>query len=508
MCAESARLGVLSARKRASGASDLPSDVVRERTRVRRRDYSLSGVESRVAFERGLVDAEWYRPPIDADRLHVLTSRNNHRAARDTIAWFALLAATGTWAWFALGSWWAVPAFTLYGALYGGAADSRWHEMGHGTAFRTGWLNDVVYYVASFMLLREPTLWRWSHARHHSDTIVVGRDPEIAFPRPAGLWMALSTFLGVRTIPPMLWRTVRHACGRLDADTKDLVPPDERRKLVWEARAFVAILLGVTAWSVAAGTIVPLLYVGLPSWYGTWLVVFFGMTQHAGLQEDVLDHRLNSRTVYMNPVFRFLYSNMNYHVEHHIFPTVPYHALPALHREVREHLAPALPSTVAAYREILSAVRRQAVDPTYEIPERGVPFDENAGRSRPDVGEYLWAGVHDDGRIDLGSAVDLAIGQVRRADVGDRTFAVYRLSDDEYAVTDGLCTHGQAHLADGVVIDCVAIECPKHNGRFEIRSGEPLRRPVKTPLTTYEVAVVSGRLVSDLVARPHHLIDS
>jgi Na+-transporting NADH:ubiquinone oxidoreductase subunit F len=46
----------------------------------------------------------------------------------------------------------------------------------------------------------------------------------------------------------------------------------------------------------------------------------------------VLDHRLNCRTVYMNPIHRFLYWNMNYHVEHHMFPLVPYHALPTAPR--------------------------------------------------------------------------------------------------------------------------------------------------------------------------------
>ena len=60
-------------------------------------------------------------------------------------------------------------------------------------------------------------------------------------------------------------------------------------------------------------------------------------TQHAGLAEDVLDHRLNCRTVYMNPISRFIYWNMNYHVEHHMFPMVPYHALPRLHRVRLRH---------------------------------------------------------------------------------------------------------------------------------------------------------------------------
>ena len=50
-----------------------------------------------------------------------------------------------------------------------------------------------------------------------------------------------------------------------------------------------------------ARTILPAMYVGLPTFYGGWLTIFFGLTQHAGLAEDVLDHRLNTRTVYMNP---------------------------------------------------------------------------------------------------------------------------------------------------------------------------------------------------------------
>ncbi len=107
--------------------------------------------------------------------------------------------------------------------------------------------------------------------------------------------------------------------------------------------------------------------IGLPTLYGGWLTIIFGVTQHAGLAEDVLDHRLNSRTVYMNPVFRFLYWNMNYHVEHHMFPMVPYHALPALHEAIKAECPPAYPSLLAAYREIIPAVLRQRRDPGYYV---------------------------------------------------------------------------------------------------------------------------------------------
>jgi fatty acid desaturase len=66
-----------------------------------------------------------------------------------------------------------------YGVLYGSSTDSRWHECGHGTAFETRWMNEVIYQIACFMVLREPTVRRWSHARRHTDTIIVGRDPEV-----------------------------------------------------------------------------------------------------------------------------------------------------------------------------------------------------------------------------------------------------------------------------------------------------------------------------------------
>lgn len=463
------------------------------------RDYSLTGPEAARAQERGLADATWFRPAIDPDRLRALSRRSNGRAAVDTLLWLGLLAGTGLWAWFARGSWWAVPAFAVYGVLYSGTADARWHEMGHGTAFRTRWLNDAVYHLACFMIIRGPTLWRWSHARHHSDTIIVGRDAEIGAPRPTTRRQIVVMFLGVPGTIQMIRRTVRHARGRLEPDVLSFVPLGETRRVVREAQVFVALWGAVLALAVFTRSVVPLLYVGLPSFYGIWLMVFFGLTQHAGLQEDVLDHRLNTRTVLMNPVFRFLYLNMNHHVEHHLFPTVPYHALPALHREVADQLAPPLPNTWAAYRELLAATARQAVDPRWEIPHRGVPAVPAADRAAIDTGTRLWrqapggAGERGGPGLDLGPADTLAPGELRRVDAGNGTFVVARVGPSEYRVANGLCPHGRAHLADGVLMGC-EVECPKHNGRFDLRTGQATRRPAREPVTVHPSAIVGGRL--------------
>ena len=461
------------------------------------RDYRVGGPEADRAIADGLVEAEWFRPPIDPERLSALQIRNNYRAAIDTIAWLGLLTVFGYLAFLSLGTWWAIAAFAAYGSIYGGAGDSRWHESGHGTAFRTKWLNDCVYYLASFMLLRQPTLWRWSHVRHHTDTIVVGRDNEIVLARPASMASVALVFVPVVIVPKMLFRSAKHAFGHIDEQARSFVPADEFNKLKWESRALIAILAGITAWSIATSSVVPLLYIGLPTIYGAWIMAFFAISQHVGLQEDVLDHRLNTRTIYMNPVLRFFYSNMNYHVEHHIFPTVPYYALPALHEQVKEYLAPPAPNTLVAYREIFANLRRQRKDPSFDAPRNHLPNTTSTARSPVDTGHTLWASKCYDGLFDLCAASDLTPGSARQIHVEDHLYALFRLKDGSLVCSDGLCTHGHAYLAEGVLLDCL-VECPKHNGRFDLRTGQALRKPATKPLAIYPTEIRNGRVVSNL----------
>jgi 3-phenylpropionate/trans-cinnamate dioxygenase ferredoxin component len=82
---------------------------------------------------------------------------------------------------------------------------------------------------------------------------------------------------------------------------------------------------------------------------------------------------------------------------------------------------------------------------------------------------------------------------VIKFDHGGRTFAVFRAPDDRYYATDGLCTHEQVHLADGLVMDHI-IECPKHNGRFDYRTGAAKGAPVCVDLKTYQVKLEDGKV--------------
>jgi len=92
---------------------------------------------------------------------------------------------------------------------------------------------------------------------------------------------------------------------------------------------------------------------------------------------------------------------------------------------------------------------------------------------------------------------DIDEEDVIRFDHGGRTYAVYRSPDDEYFATDGLCTHEQVHLAEGLVMDNI-VECPKHNGRFDYRTGAPKGAPVCVALRTYPVRVEGGAVLIDL----------
>ena len=343
-----------------------------------RRDYSLVGPEAQAAEEKGLVSAQWYACPVPRKELKELMQRKDGPAIRDTLLWFAGLIVSGALAYHFWGSWLCVPFFALYGVLYGSASDSRWHECGHRTAFKTVWMNDVVYNIACFMIMREPTIWRWSHTRHHTDTIIVGRDPEIITPRPPDvLSLALNVF-ALKDAVIFFRLLFLHASGKLTPEETTFVPESERDSVYSVARIYLAIYALVIAACVYFGSILPAMFIGLPSLYGRWLALYFGMTQHLGLAEDVLDHRLNSRTVYMNPFFRFVYWNMNYHVEHHMFPMVPYHALPKLHEAVKADCPPPYPSTIAAYREIFSVMARQLGDPTYFVRRELPPSARSA----------------------------------------------------------------------------------------------------------------------------------
>lgn len=461
------------------------------------RDYRLNGAEANLAIERGLAEANWYTTDVPREKMKELLVRKDGPAIRDTLLWFALIFGSGYLVFLTWGTWWVILPYIIYSVLYGSTSDSRWHESSHGTAFKTDWMNKALYEIASFMVLRQSVAWRWSHTRHHSDTIIRGRDPEIAVPRPPKLWermvqmfVLLSTFNEFKLI-------LKHSTGKIDPVIASYMPASENHKLVRTARIYVLIYATVIGLSLYFGTLLPLFYVGFSNILGAWLMVIYGTTQHAGLAENVLDHRLNCRTVYMNRIHRYLYWNMNYHVEHHMFPLVPYHALPKLHELVKHDCPKPYNGLIETYKEIIPTLIKQAKD-THFYAIRELP--ETAKKATGPAKKHTLLGHKEklsNGWIEVGNVDLLPKADVIRFDFENHTYAIYRTEHDEYYASDGICTHGNKHLADGLVIGN-QIECAKHNGRFNIKDGSVGRPPICIGLKTYPVKIENNRIYLEI----------
>ncbi len=352
-----------------------------------RRNYSLLGPDGARAVETGLAAAEWYHTEVPRKVMKDLMKRSDAPAIRDTIILYGcmiLFAGLGIALW---PSWWSAPFWLAYGVLYGSAMDSRWHECGHGTAFKTPWMNTVVYEIASLMMMRNSATWRWSHARHHTDTYIVGRDPEIAVMRPPVLFKLIGNFFGIFDAWAALSRMAYNAFLGVHPEEKTFVPQSEWPKVVKVARIYVLIYAATITLAIWMHSILPLMVIGLPRLYGAWHHVMTGLLQHGGLADNVTDHRLNSRTVYMNPISRFIYWNMNYHVEHHMFPMVPYHALPRLHETIRHDLPAPNRSIGAGFAEMWPALIRQLRYEDFfikrELPATAKPYREEFHAEAP-----------------------------------------------------------------------------------------------------------------------------
>ena len=93
-------------------------------------------------------------------------------------------------------------------------------------------------------------------------------------------------------------------------------------------------------------------------------------------------------------------------------------------------------------------------------------------------------------RVRVASIDNLPSGEVTAVTVGKHDLALFRVESDVYA-TDNYCTHGAARLCDGY-LEGFSIECPLHQGVFDVRNGAAIRAPAEVPLTTYPVEVDNG----------------
>ncbi len=251
--------------------------------------------------------------------------------------WAAMLGATGYLLHLSLGTWWGVPTMIAHGTVLTVPNYALSHETAHGTAFRTRWLNELVLYISSLIYLEEPYHRRYSHASHHTYTYHFGKDNQMPHRPPRSFWDWLLEMSNVTYIWDYAKLLVMNALGRLTPMIRQFTPEGEFPRFKWSARICLIVYAGI-AGPIIAGYTWPLMFLVIPRLVGGPAMTAFTILQHAELAENSPSILESTRSFRTNWLARFLYMNMNYHLEHHLYPQVPFHALPALNEAVKDQI--------------------------------------------------------------------------------------------------------------------------------------------------------------------------
>ena len=273
---------------------------------------------------------ESYGGALDQTRLHPLMKRTSLPGYKRLASHGVLIVATG-WVISSLqGTWWLIPALIAHGGvlilLFCGL-----HETVHRTAFRSRLLNDAVATAIGFLVFVPAIHFRAFHMDHHRFTQHPGRDPELAIAKPKTLTAYILLVSGIPFLGDQIRGIGARAAGRL---TDSFVTSGARARMVVEARIHGA-LYTAAALLIVAGWTPPLIYWVVPVLLGQPFLRLVLLAEHTGcaLSDDM---HINTRTTNTNVFVRFVMWNMSYHSEHHLYPGVPFYALPNVYSAMTE----------------------------------------------------------------------------------------------------------------------------------------------------------------------------
>lgn len=328
---------------------------------------------------------QWYRTPIDRDRLRDLMQRNDLKGWRQTLlhlGWFITTAAASWWAYTQVSLdtlAWSLPLLLLALFVHGTMGPFMGliaiHELQHRTVFKSRFLNEFFEKIYAFISWSDYIWYQQSHTQHHMSTCHAQHDGEVVLPvrfslRKPKVWLNLLAW-----DPRVTWAkwtlTWRHAKGDIRGDWYQHVLPASdvtlrRRHSNW-ARFLIVGHATLALIFVLSGNWFLIVVFTIGTQYCAWLGFLCGVPQHHGLNSDIPDFRQNTRTFTCSWLPAFYYWNMQYHLEHHMYPAVPFHALPALRAEIEYDLPPATHGLWATWRQMLGIKEKMLADPQYRF---------------------------------------------------------------------------------------------------------------------------------------------
>ncbi|QDZ41467.1 fatty acid desaturase [Euhalothece natronophila Z-M001] len=269
---------------------------------------------------------------LPVETLKSLNQRSNVKGILQLMAHLMVMGVSGyLWGSQVLEGWLAVPFLVIYGFSLA-SMFATLHECVHRTAFASQRFNDLVAWWAGVLSLYNSTYYRPYHKWHHRYTQIPGKDPELAEAKPSNWREYLLHLSGL----PWWWGKLQTywelITGQLD--NYYFIKENNREAIIRSARLQILVYGSAIALTTALGHPEAFfLYWLLPLAVGQPILRFILLAEHTGCTYD--DNPLtNTRTTLTVFPIRLLMWNMPYHSEHHLYPSLPFHALPKAHQQL------------------------------------------------------------------------------------------------------------------------------------------------------------------------------
>lgn len=302
-----------------------------------------------VQFTKGSVDKP--HKILVVRELKALNTRSNRAGFVRWTSHLAVLVISG-WLWGTASGWFKLPALLVYGIGLA-VMFCPTHECVHRTAFANSKMNDVVGWLAGLLSFYNSTFYRYYHKWHHRYTQTVGKDPELDDPKPETWSQYLWKMSGISWWRDKMVGHVKVALGNVDDCY--FLPESARDDVIQSTRLQLGTYLTVGLLTAALGH--PefiVVYWLLPLAVGQPFLRFVLIAEHTGCSEDS-NPLTNTRTTLTLWPVRFLMWNMPYHAEHHLYPSIPFHALPKAHQSLKDHFSRIDSGYLQANRSIVEA---------------------------------------------------------------------------------------------------------------------------------------------------------
>jgi fatty acid desaturase len=298
------------------------------------------------------------RQVLSAAELAVLNQRSTLQGLWQLGKHLTVMAVSGAlWATQLQNFWISLPALVVYGFSLA-SMFAAMHESVHRTAFASNRLNDAVGWFAGLLSFYNCTFYRRYHKWHHRYTQIPGKDPELSDPKPQTLreyWLELSA------IPWWIGKVKTHlkiAAGNVQ--DYPFLPESAYAEVVRSTRVQLGVYAGAIALSVLLDHPAAFfLYWVLPLAVGQPFLRAILLAEHTGCTNN--DNPFtNTRTTLTWFPIKLLMWNMPFHAEHHLYPSIPFHALPAAYERLSERWQHVERGYICVNQGIISALKSTA----------------------------------------------------------------------------------------------------------------------------------------------------